>query len=142
VQDVEHQGARQQQPAGYRARLQRVGQRAHGRQSSEILCDRLELAALLARQRADRLLEAVLDVVADQRFLGLRIGLLDRVQLLGAVESRPLRLDHADDAAQVSFAPQALDDLGMALVDRMPAHYPIAENGGQVTVMARCRARM
>jgi hypothetical protein len=38
----------------------------------------------------------------------LRNGLLDRVQLLGDVEARPLCLDHVDDAAEVPFgAPQA-----------------------------------
>ena len=79
--------------------------------------------ALFARQRADRLLQAVLDMVVDQRLLGLRNGLLDRVQLLGDEEARPLRFDHADDAAQVTFgAPQALDGLVMALVDRMAVH--------------------
>ena len=45
---------------------------------------------------------------------------LDRLQLLGDVEAWPLRFDHIDDAAQVTFgAPQAPDDLGMALMDRM-----------------------
>lgn len=79
--------------------------------------------ALFARQRADRLLQAVLDMVVDQRLLGLRNGLLDRVQLLCDVEARPLRFDHIDDAAQVTFdARQALDGLVMALVDRMAVH--------------------
>ena len=65
-------------------------------------------------------------MVVDQRLLGLRNGLLDRVQLLGNVEARPLRLDHVDDAAEVTFgAPQALDDFGMALVDRVPVHEQI-----------------
>jgi len=108
--------------------LQQFGERAHGRQRSEILCNRLEFidwAPLCPRQRPDRLLEAVFDVVVDQHLLGLRNGLLDRIQLLGNVEARPLRLDHLDDAAQVTFgAPQALDDFR---VDRVPAQgaYPI-----------------
>jgi hypothetical protein len=41
---------------------------------------------------------------------------------------RPLRFDHVNDAAQVAFgAAEALDDLGMALVDRVLIHgaYPI-----------------
>ena len=51
---------------------------------------------------------------------------LDRVQLLGDVEAWPLRFDHIDDAAQVTFGtPQALDDLGMALMDRMAVHRQI-----------------
>ena len=45
---------------------------------------------------------------------------LDRLGLLGDVDAWPLRFDHVDDAAQVTFgAPQAPDDLGMALMDRM-----------------------
>ena len=66
-------------------------------------------------------------MVVDQRLLGLRNGLLDRIQLLGNVEVRPLRLDHLDDAARVTFgAPQALDDFRVGLVDRVPAqgHIP------------------
>jgi hypothetical protein len=47
---------------------------------------------------------------------------LDRLQLLGDVEAWPLRFDHVDDAAQVTLgAPQALNDLGIALIDRMAA---------------------
>jgi hypothetical protein len=86
--------------------LQQFGQQAHGRQHSEVLCNRFEFidrAPLSTRQRPDRLLEAVSDVMLDQRLLGLRNGLLDRMQLLGNVEARPLRLDHVDDAAQVTF---------------------------------------
>jgi hypothetical protein len=51
---------------------------------------------------------------------------LDRLQLLGDVEAWPLRFDDVDDAAQVTFgAPQAPDDLGMALMDRMAVHRQI-----------------
>jgi hypothetical protein len=43
--------------------------------------------------------------------------------LLGNVEARPLRFDHVDEAAQVTFgAPQALNDLGMTLVDSVLIH--------------------
>jgi hypothetical protein len=52
--------------------------------------------------------------------------------MLGNVEARPLRFDHVNDAAQVAFgAPEALDDLGMALVDRVLIHgsYPIPPEG-------------
>jgi len=48
--------------------------------------------------------------------------------MVGNIEARPLRLDHLDDAAQVTFgAPQALDDFRVGLVDRVPAQgaYPI-----------------
>src|SRR4029077_18765468 len=98
---------------------------------SEILRDRFELfdrGALLARQRADRLLETVFDVVVNQCLLGLCDGLLDRLQLLSDVETRPLRLDHVDDAAQMPFGTtQAPDDLGMGLMDLGLVHsvYPI-----------------
>jgi len=54
----------------------------------------------------------------DQRLLGLHNNLFDRMQLLGNVEARPLYFDHVDDTAEVTFcAAQALDDLGMTLVD-------------------------
>jgi hypothetical protein len=50
----------------------------------------------------------------------LRDGLLNRMQLLGDVEARPLLFDHVDDAAQTALrAAQPLDDLRMALVDRV-----------------------
>ena len=43
---------------------------------------------------------------------------LNRLQLLRDIEARPLRLDHIDNAAQVTFgAAQALDDFRMGLVD-------------------------
>jgi hypothetical protein len=52
---------------------------------------------------------------------GLCNRLFDRVQLLGDVEAWPLHFDHVYDAAQVTFgAPQALNDLGMALWIRWP----------------------
>ena len=42
--------------------------------------------------------------------------------MVGNIEARPLRLDHLDDAAQVTLgAPQALDDFRVGLVDRVPA---------------------
>ena len=51
---------------------------------------------------------------------------LDRVQLLGDVEAWPLRFDHIDDAAQVTFgAPQAPDDFRMGLVDWVSIHRKI-----------------
>ena len=65
-------------------------------------------------------------MVVDQRLLGLRNGLLDRMQLLGNVEARTPRFDHVDDAVQVTFgAPQALDDFRMGLVDRLPVNRDI-----------------
>ena len=128
VQYAEHRGA-WQQPAGcWPGCSSSVSGPMVG--NVQMLCNHLEFidwAPLCPRQRPDPLLEAVFDVVVDQRLLGLRNGLLDRIQLLGNVEARPLRLDHLDDAAQVTFgAPQALDDFRVGLVDRVPAqgHIP------------------
>src|SRR5205807_4811378 len=84
--------ARQQQPDGRGTGLQQIGQRRHGKSLSEILRDRLELLdrrALFARQRADRLLETVFDVIVDQCLLGLCDSLLYRLQLLSDIETRP-----------------------------------------------------
>ena len=62
-------------------------------------------------------------MVVDQCLLGLSDGLFDGLQLLSDIETRPLRLDHVDDAAQMPFGTtQAPDDLGMGLVDRGLVH--------------------
>lgn len=50
-------------------------------------------------------------MVLNQRPLGLRDCLLDRVKLLGDVEARPAGLDHLDDPAQMAVrALEALHD--------------------------------
>src|SRR5216683_4897660 len=57
---------------------------------SQILGDGLELAnrlPALARRRVDRDIEAVIEMVLDQRLLRLADGLLDGMQLLGEVEA-------------------------------------------------------
>jgi hypothetical protein len=83
-------------------------------------CDR---AALVTRQRADDLFETVFDVVVDQRLLGLCNGSFVGMRLLGNLKARPLRFDHVDNAAEVTFgAPQAPDDFGMAVVDWVRIH--------------------
>jgi hypothetical protein len=65
----------------------------------------------------------MLDVVVDQRMLGVRHRAFDRVQLLREIEAGPAVLDHRDDRAQVSFrALQPLDDSGVTCVLR---HDPI-----------------
>src|SRR5262245_45864528 len=85
---------------------------------SKIFGDFLELvdrAPLLARQRSDGVLETVVEVVLDQRALGLRDRLLDGVKLLGDVEAFAPGFDHLHDAAQVSLgALQAPGDPEMA----------------------------
>ena len=75
--------------------------------SSEVLRDLLELVDWLSplpRQRADRVLEAVIEMVLDQRLLRLRDRLLDRVQLLRDVEARAAVLDHLHDAREMTVA--------------------------------------
>jgi hypothetical protein len=84
---------------------------------SEVLGDLLELLdhrLSFASGRFHRLLQAMVDVVADERLLRLAHGALDGVKLLGEVEAGASGLDHLDDPAQVVVgALQALDDLGM-----------------------------
>ncbi len=72
----------------------------------QVLGDFLELvdrASLLKRQRADRLFEAMVEVILDQGLLCLRDGLFDRMELLGDVETGPARFDHLDDAPEMAF---------------------------------------
>lgn len=67
--------------------------------------------ALLARQRACDLVEAVVEMILDQRLLGLPDRTLDRLQLLGDVEAGAPGFDHLDDLAQMTVSPlQPLDD--------------------------------
>jgi hypothetical protein len=63
-------------------------------------------------------IEAMIDVVVDQGFLGLANGLLDGVELLGDIETGSSLLDHRNDAPQVSFRPlQPLHDIRVALMN-------------------------
>jgi len=56
-------------------------------------------------------------VVVDQRFLGLRHGLFDRLQLLRHVEAWPAGLQHLDDGFQVTIrAFEAVGDVGVRCV--------------------------
>ena len=79
---------------------------------SAAVVDRLELVdrpALGARYGADDMVQAVVEVVVDQRTLGIGDGGLDHLQLLRDVEAGPPGLDHLDHALQVAGrAPQAL----------------------------------
>ena len=59
--------------------------------------------------------EAVIDMVVDQRTLRAGDRVLDRLELLGDIDAGAFRLDHLDDAAQVTARPvQAFDDRGVA----------------------------
>lgn len=49
--------------------------------------------------------EAMIDVIVDQRALGARDSVLDRLQLLGDVDAGSLIFDHTDDAAQMAGRP-------------------------------------
>jgi hypothetical protein len=59
----------------------------------------------------------MIDVIVDQRFLGVVDGILDGLQLLGQFEAGPPLFDHGNDRLKVAFCPpQAPDDVGMVLV--------------------------
>src|ERR1700722_6855587 len=60
----------------------------------------------------------MVDVIMDQRLLRIHDRALDGLQLLGQLDAWPAILDHLDDHLQVAVgALEALDDLGMVLVD-------------------------
>ncbi|RML53385.1 hypothetical protein ALQ93_102534 [Pseudomonas syringae pv. pisi] len=59
----------------------------------------------------------MIDMILNQRALGLAHRFLDRVQLLGDVHALAPFFDHGDDAAQMTVGPfQALDDSFVGLV--------------------------
>jgi hypothetical protein len=86
----------------------------------EVLGDLLEgfqWCALAIAQSRDSVLQAVIDVILDERALGLAYGFFDSVELLGNVYALSTFFDHGDDAAQVSVRTfEALDDRLVALV--------------------------
>jgi hypothetical protein len=66
---------------------------------------------------ADRLLQAMIDVVMHQCLLGLLDRLFDRVELLRDFQTATLRLYHLDDRPQMTLGTsQPLDDCRMARV--------------------------
>jgi hypothetical protein len=73
----------------------------------------------------------MIDVIVDQRFLGVVDRVLDRLELLSELEAGPPPFDHADDRLKMPLrASEAADDLGMVLVlhGRIPVlgtDYPI-----------------
>ena len=54
----------------------------------------------------------MIDMVVDERSLGLADRFFDGVKLLGEVETGTPLVEHRDDAAQVAFSPfQPFDDI-------------------------------
>jgi hypothetical protein len=88
----------------------------------EILGDRLEFlegGPTLGAGRFQGLLDAVRDVVVDESLLRIHDRILDRLHLLGEIETGVSFLDHRDDSPKVSFgAPQPLGDLGVIMMVR------------------------
>src|SRR6266568_8757931 len=65
-----------------------------------------------------RCVEAVIDVIVNQRLLAPPDGFLNGVELLSQIEARSALLDHGNDAPQMALrAPQPLHDLRVALVN-------------------------
>jgi hypothetical protein len=73
---------------------------------SKVLRDGLEFLdslTLLAANGSDGVFKAMIEVVPNQRPLGLRYCLFDGVKLLGDVQTRTTALDHGDHAFEVSL---------------------------------------
>src|ERR1700754_2116165 len=74
--------------------------------ASQIFGDFLELVdrrALAARQRSDRIFKAVIEVVLNERPLGLGDRLFDRMKLLGDIEAGAAALDHRNHGPQMTL---------------------------------------
>jgi hypothetical protein len=91
-----------------------------GMSSLEVLGDLFEgfqRRALTPVQCRDGVFQAVIDVILDQRALGLAYGFFHRMQLLGNVHALAPFFDHDDDTAQMTICSlEALDDRFMTLV--------------------------
>ena len=87
---------------------------------SQIARDRLEFAHRRPSGLAgglERALEAMADVIVNERLLGALDRALDRLELLCHLRARLAALDHLDDLLQVPVgALETLDDLGMFVV--------------------------
>ena len=66
---------------------------------SEVTRDRLEFGAIGLRSFR---VEAVIDMFVDQRPLGIRHGLFDRLELLRYIQARLAGLQHLDDRSKVT----------------------------------------
>jgi len=68
-------------------------------------------------------IQAVIDVIVDQRPLGLADRLLNCVELLGKVEARPGLAEHLDDLVQMSLgASEPFHNLGVGFVNVISCH--------------------
>src|SRR5829696_9021997 len=97
-----------------------------GCDTSKIFGDQLELldrATSLLGGPIDGVVEAMVEMVLDERLLRLADRLLDGVQLLCKLEAGPACLDHLDDAAQMALrTAQPLGDVGMRLMQELIRH--------------------
>jgi hypothetical protein len=82
------------------------------------LLEGFQRRALATAQGRNGVFEAMVDMVLDQRALGLANRFFHGMQLLRDVHALTALFDHGDDAAQVAVgAFKALDDRFVALVD-------------------------
>jgi hypothetical protein len=77
----------------------------------------VDRAPVLARQGTGDSLKAMVEVIAYEGLFSFVDGLFDGMELLGDVNAGSARLDHLDDAAQVTAGTfQPFDNLGMRLM--------------------------
>lgn len=85
--------------------------------ASEVFRDCLEFFDWYPRRgrgRTDRALQAVVEMIVDQRLLGGLDRLLDRLELLGDLQAVAPFFQHPDDAAEMPLrVAKALDDRGV-----------------------------
>jgi hypothetical protein len=68
-------------------------------------------------------IQAMIDMVVNQRSLGFTDGLLDGMQLLGKIETRSPFTEHFDHPAEMTVGPlQPLHDVGMGFVNMIMCH--------------------
>lgn len=95
----------------------------------QVLGDLLEFVEgrpIALAQSCNRVFQAMVNMILDQRALGLADSLFNCMQLLGNVHAFTPVLNHGDDAAQVTVSTlQALDDRLMALVSMAMAVFGI-----------------
>jgi hypothetical protein len=71
----------------------------------------------------DGVLETVIDVIVDQRFLCNGNGLLHGMQLLREIETLSARLDHLNDGSKVTLgAAKPFEKVGMCRVQMFGSH--------------------
>jgi hypothetical protein len=90
------------------------------RASLQIFADGLELLyrpASFARIGAHSMIQAVVDVVMHQSFLGLRDSFLDCMELLSDLKARSTLLNHGDHGSKMALNPfETLHNFGMAVM--------------------------